>query len=99
MRYGQGGCISKCDSESKSNILSTLLKLSQQTWAQIKSSPRNKLGFEKMPQEEFRIAMSSTVTPEVKMIVFRYSDKGRIAGYRIHDILHVVLVGEELYKH
>lgn len=98
MQYGDCCCISRCSKEEKSSITNTLIRLSQLTWQQISSQPREKLGYEKIPQEKFSIPFSH-ITPEVDIKVFRHSEKGRIAGYRVNDIYHIVAVGDALYKH
>ena len=63
------------------------------------SFPKEQYGYERIPQKRFKIALPSSVTPEVDMMVFRFSSAGRIAGYRINDVFHIVVVGpnHELY--
>lgn len=99
MRYRGKGCLSRCDKESKSSIADRLLELSQLTWKEIHSKPREGLGYEPIPRDRFKVPLSPSVTPEVKLLVFRFSGPGRIAGYRKQDILHIVAVGahHELY--
>ena len=99
IQYQGDYCISKCKEESKASILDTLLRISQLTWGQIKSRPREKLGCEPIPQDRFTAPFPLVITPDVKILVFRFSDIGRIAGYRDNDIFHIILVGHKLYKH
>jgi len=99
IKYQGNYCISKCKEESKSAILDKLLRISQLTWRQIKSQSREDLGCESIPQDRFIAPFPSVVTPEVTILVFRFSNVGRIAGYRENDIFHIVLVGPKLYKH
>ena len=100
MKYGSDNCISQCTQDSKSSIVSTLLKLSQFTWSQLASKPKEGLGFEGIPCRQFIVSLPSFVTPDVKkLIVFQYSDRGRIVGIRIHDIYHILVVGGNLYPH
>lgn len=99
MNYCGKCCISKRHNEDKSGILNRLLRLSQLTWRQIASEPRKGLGFEVLPQHEFRHGFPDVVTSEVNILVFRYSDAGRMAGFRIKDIYHIVMVGDDLYPH
>lgn len=99
MRYRGKGCLSNCDKESKSSIADTLLQLSQLTWKEIHSTPKKGLGYEPIPCNKFKIHLPSSITPEVRLLVFRFSSAGRMAGYRQQDILHIVAVGShhELY--
>lgn len=99
MRYRGKGCLSHCDRESKSSIVDRLLELSQLTWKEIHSNPREGLGYEPIPCDRFKVTLPPSVTPEVRLLVFRFSGPGRIAGYRKQDILHIVAVGahHELY--
>lgn len=100
MKYGSDNCLSQCTQDSKSSIVSTLLKLSQFTWNQLASKPKEGLGFEGIPRSRFIVPLPSFVTPDVKkLMVFRYSGLGRIAGIRIHDIYHILVVGGNLYPH
>ena len=99
MQYQRDYCISQCDEETKSAILEKLLKISQLTWRKIRSEPKDGLGCEQIPQHRFIASFPSTITPEVTILVFRYSKAGRIAGYREKDMYHVLLVGPDLYKH
>jgi hypothetical protein len=99
IQYRKDYCISQCNEESKSLILEKLLKISQLTWRRIKSEPREGLGCEIIPQNKFIATLPPIITPEVTILVFRYSKAGRIAGYRDKDVYHVLLVGPDLYAH
>ena len=100
MQYGSRHCLSQCCRDDKSCIVDTLLHLSQFTWSQIISMPRQKLGFEQIPRNQFKASLPSVVTPEVeKLMVFHYSKAGRIAGMRIKDVYHILIVGADIYPH
>jgi hypothetical protein len=100
MQYGSRYCLSQCCQGDKSCIADTLLHLSQFTWSQITSIPRQKLGFEHIPRNQFRASLPSFVTPDVeKLMVFHYSKVGRIAGMRIDDVYHILVVGTDIYPH
>jgi hypothetical protein len=85
----------------KSSVTDTIIRLSQLTWKEINSQPRRHgLGYEKIPQEQFIVPLPRPpVTPEVSIKVFRHSQKGRIAGYQMMNIFHILLVGDDLYDH
>jgi hypothetical protein len=101
MQYGGINCISRCQREIKSSIVDMIVKLSQSTWREMSSKPKDGLGHEKIPQWRFKISLQlpSRITQEVPVIVFRYSESGRIAGFREKDIFHIIAVGNNLYKH
>lgn len=99
IKYGGGCCISNCDKKERANIIDTLLRLSQKIWKSISSEPKTGLGYEMIPQHRFKRPIPSVITPDVAVLVFRYSQAGRIAGFRVKDIYHVVMVGGDLYSH
>lgn len=92
MNYGHGKCLSRCDHDSKSSISSTLLRLSQLTWSQIFLEPKEGLGCEKIANDRFKEALPPIITPDVTVLVFRFSGAGRMAGFRNNDIYHIVQV-------
>jgi hypothetical protein len=98
MKYQGASCISKCEGNEKSSIIDTLLRFSQLTWIEIRRLPRES-GFEILPQYRFNNLPKDIITPEVPVLVARYDEGGRLAGFRIDDIYHVVLAGKNLYPH
>lgn len=101
MRYGKSYCLSQCGRDDKSNLANLLLQLSQQTWSNISSSHRKNFGYEHIPIKKFKTKVfPDVVTPDVKsLLVFAYSHGGRMAGIQYKDIFHILLVGDNLYKH
>lgn len=100
MRYGNANCVSQCSKEDKAAIIGILVKLSQYKWKQIATFPREQYGSEPIPRDQFSVSLPPIVTPDVeKLQVFRYSDEGRIAGFRELDIFHILVVGNKLYPH
>lgn len=99
MQYGSSCCISKHEDEKKALMMSTLLRLSQRTWREIRSLPK-KQGFELIPQDRFKVTFPRNITPDTTILVAQYDgDGGRFAGYRDKDVYHIVLVGKDLYNH
>lgn len=92
IKYQSRNCISNCEKEDQIKIINTLLKLSQRTWQEIKTLPREN-GYELIPIEKMKIAIPPGVSKEVDLFIFRFSKKGRFAGYRFNEILHIVGVG------
>lgn len=92
MQYQGKVCLSTCDDKSKAAIADRLLRLSQLTWKQIHSLPKDKLGYEPIPYDSFKVTLPLTFTKETTLLVFRFSAAGRMAGYRINDTFHIVAV-------
>lgn len=100
MEYGGKNCLSNCDGSFKASTISTLLRLSQQIWSHILSSPKESLGKENIPVKQFRVRLPRIVTPDVKsLMVFRLSESQRMAGIRHNNIYHILVVGNNLYNH
>ena len=99
MQYRKTNCLSQSAPMDKSTVTDKLVALSQITWKDIISSPRTGLGFEKIPQRQFKVPLPPVVTPDVTIKVFRHSVAGRIAGFRKNDIYHILIVGDNLYDH
>lgn len=95
MAYGSSTCLSKCEKNIKSSISDTLVRLSQFTWKAIKSKPKDSLGFEAIPRERLKKSLPPSITPDVTIIVFRFSDSGRMAGFRRKDTFHIVQIGPQ----
>ncbi len=101
MKYGCKQCVSRCAANAQSSIAKKLIQISQFAWKEIFSIKKDSLGFEKIPSDSFSVPLPDYpyATPEVKLLTFRYSDSGRIAGYRKDDVFHILIAGENLYPH
>lgn len=83
-------CISKCTPEEKAAFADTLHKLSQLSWAQIRSAPRHGSGCEKIEHSSIRTEIPSIVTKEVSLLAFRFYGKAPMIGFRDKDIFHIL---------
>ena len=100
MSYRGRNCLLRCDSSSRASMVNTLLQLSQLTWSQILSTPKESYGKENIPREQFKVSLPRFVTPDVKkLMVFRFSKSERMVGIRHNDIYHILIVGANLYDH
>ncbi len=100
MDYRKDTCLSQCGNVSKASFANTLLLLSQRTWKELLTTQKQSLGEESIPVERFKVPLPKIVTPEVrKLMVFRFSQSERMAGIRINDVYHVLVVGADLYNH
>lgn len=93
-------CITNCDKPSRASMIKTLLQLSQLTWNQILSAPKESHGKENIPINQFKVTLPDIITPDVKsLIVFRFSKSDRMAGLRHNDIYDILVAGSDLYHH
>jgi len=92
MQYGSNTCLSSCDNTTKISVANKLLQLSQQRWSDILSTSKKSLGCERIPYDQLKKPLPSTITPEIKMTVFRLSSSARMVGLRRHDVYHIVQV-------
>ena len=100
MDYGGKCCLSRCNGISKASIAITILQLSQDKWSKILSTRRENHGKENIPVRQFKVQLPRIVTPDVKsLMVFRFSKSERMAGIRIKDVYHIIVVGADLYNH
>ena len=95
MRYRGDGCLSQCEIPARAAVALKLLKISQLTWRDIINAPREGNGFEMMSQESLKVSVPSTISPDVKMMIFRFSGAGRFAGFRENDVYHIALISED----
>ena len=100
MNYRGANCLSHCDGPSRAKMVNTLLRLSQLTWSQILSTPKESHGKENIPIKQFKVSLPPIVTPDVEsLMVFRFSKSERMAGIRHNDIYDILIVGANLYGH
>jgi hypothetical protein len=74
--------LNSCGRDDQAAFANTLSKLSQLTWAQIRTIDKYKLGFETIPRQQLNIPLPPPVTDEVRILVFRYSGMKAMIGYR-----------------
>jgi len=94
-------CISSCSEEEKVSFVDKMHKLSQLTWAQIKSTHRHGLGCEKIEKSSIKAPIPSVVTDEVTLLAFRFCGLAPMVGYRDRDVFHILWFDREftLYPH
>lgn len=93
--------ISRCTKDEKAAFADTLHRLSQLTWAQIYSSPRHGLGFEKIARDSICGSIPSHITEDVNFIAFRFCGMAAMVGYQDKAVFHVIWLDRDftLYKH
>lgn len=84
--------ISDCQQSDKSALAERLEELSQLTWGQIMQTPRTGMGTETISQESIAPAIPQHITPDVRILSWRFGRGARIIGYREDQVFHVVWV-------
>jgi len=100
MKYGSKNCLSSCDTRLKAKFTDKILMLSQITWKEVFSAHKEGIGKENIPINQFKIPLPKLVTPDIRsLMVFQLSKSERMAGIKIEEIYHVLVVGNNLYDH
>lgn len=101
MKYGKQHCLSICQKSDRAAVAARLVRISQKTWKELKSEPKEGIGFEEISRNSLNqgVAIPSPVTPETLITAFRFSESGRMVGFRQGKVFHVVAVGANLYSH
>lgn len=95
-------CLSNCDSKEKAEFASTLHKLGQLTWSQIKQAQKHGLGCEKIARTAIRGAsIPKHLTEDTTLLAFRCIGKAPMVGYREGHVFHILWVDRDftLYDH
>ena len=82
--------VSECQSEEKAALADTLYKLGQMTWAQIMQVNRLKSGCETITLGQIKAQGKDAITPDSNILVFRFSGKKPMIGYRLDETFYVV---------
>ena len=102
LQYLQNGySLAECDKEEAAAFAQMLGKLSQMKWADIKTSSRHGLGFEKIARNALKVSIPNHVTEDVNFIAFRFSGMKPMVGYREGVIFHILWLDRlfSLYDH
>ncbi|MBP0027514.1 hypothetical protein [Roseofilum sp. Guam] len=93
--------LDSCNKDEKAALVSTLYKLSQCRWKDLRNAPRHGVGYEKIDRHSFRVAIPQHITEDVNIIAFRFSGKKPMIGYRDKAIFHIVWLDRsfEVYNH
>lgn len=93
--------LDSCNKDEKAALVSTLYKLSQLSWKDLRNAPRHGVGYEKIDRNSFRVAIPKHITEDVNIIAFRFSGKKPMIGYRDKAIFHIIWLDRsfEVYDH
>ena len=102
LRYMRKGyCLEDCSEEERAAFASTLYRLSQLTWAEIKTSPRHGMGTEKIDKSSIKGDSTNHLSEDVTLLAIRFSGLKPMVGYRDGAIFHIIWLDYNftLYKH
>lgn len=70
------------------------------TWVELRNAGK-KAGSEVLPQFRIRQPLPTCITPDVKLIAFRFWDKAPMVGFRVGRTFHIVWLDIDftLYDH
>lgn len=91
-------CLTKCDKDEQAAFANQIYSLTRMTWAQISTSPRHGLGYEKIEQLKNLLPADAG---DANAIAFRFSGKKAMVGFRQGGVLNVVWFDRDftLYDH
>lgn len=90
-----------CTKDEKAALASTLYKLSQLSWKELRLQPRHGLGYELISRNSIRVGIPKHITEDVDIIAFRFKGKAPMVGYRDEGIFRIVWLDRDftLYDH
>lgn len=94
--------IDSCEINDKKELIEKIVQLSQMTWNQIKTSPKNGLGSEKISVKSIKPGIPSFITEDVEfLLALRYYGKKAVIGHRNKFIFHVIFIDRDftVYDH
>lgn len=81
---------SKWQKEEFVRVLDGIRDRCRMTWQQIAQSPRTGLGSEIIDRGSLNVPVPRNVPVEATIRAFRFSDKGRMTGYRVREVFYII---------
>lgn len=93
-------CLTLCNDEQKVAFAQRLYELSRLTWVELRNAGK-KGGTEVLPQSVIREAIPNCITPDLKLIAFRFWGKAPMVGFRDGRTFYIVWLDTKftLYDH
>ena len=97
----KGYCLDDCSIEDRAAFASALYKLSQRSWAQIKTSPKHGMGSEKIDRSAIKGDSTDHLAEDLTLLAIRFSGLKPMVGYRDGAVFHIVWLDHNftLYDH
>lgn len=102
LQYLQAGyCVDDCARDERAAFASALWRRSQLTWQEINQAGRHALGSEIIDQNSINVSIPIIVTPDVKLLSFRYNGIKPMIGFKSLNVFHVIWIDPQLniYNH
>jgi len=99
---GDDYCFSKLDDTDKKQFAESIFKRKNINWKDIYTLNRHKLGVETIPKNKIKASLPSFITEDMnEFLVFRFSGKKPMVGYREKNIFYVLWFDKNftLYEH
>jgi hypothetical protein len=99
----RGYSIEDCEKDERAAFASRLYELSRSKWSELRQMPRHGQGFETLPANAIKgDGIPAEITDDVDILVFRFSGKKAMVGYRSKDgVFNIVWLDRafKLYDH
>lgn len=95
-------CVSKCEKNDKAAFAEAVRKITQFSWQELASTQRHGIGFEKIDRDCLRVSLPALLTPDVRLISFRFSGLKSMIGFRGKDnVFYVIWLDRDfsVYRH
>jgi hypothetical protein len=93
-------CVSACEKDDQAALAQKLYEMSQLSWNDLRQAPRHGQGYENIRTNAIS-PLPTCVTPDVRLIAFRFSGKKPMVGYREDEIFYLICLDHDysLYDH
>ena len=93
--------LDRCDKDRKAALASTLYKLSQLSWKQLRLAPCHGVRYEIIDRNRFQVAIPKHITEDIALIAFRFNGLAPMVGYKDEAIFRIVWLDRsfQVYNH
>lgn len=97
----KGYSLPDCERDERAAFASTLDRLSQLTWNQIRNAPRHGSGSEKIARGAIRAAIPPSVKEDASLLALRFDGMKPMVGYKDGRVFHILWLDRDftLYDH
>lgn len=85
----KGRGVVDCQLQARSEFAVRLQELASLTWGEIQQAPRTGLGHETIDQGNLKHPLPGHITPDQRILAFRFGSAGRFVGYRDDEKLRI----------
>lgn len=94
-------CITKCETEVRAEVITTLHKIAKQTWQELQQISRKCGGFEFLPVDSLKCKIPEYFKNSEKAVVFHNPGKKAIIGFREEENYFIIAIDRNFkaYNH